>query len=916
MAARPLQPSEYEIQREVEALKDLRRRSTTPGALTIDPDLPNQSPPASPTSQYRSTKSLANVVGVAQGPSSTSIPRGSSSDHGQDPEDGRNPDLPNNPADDPFHLFWVPAGLHPEIAPQEFRAFLKEHARSPNTDGSSSERSTSPSSLSTSSSLGRKKSMLSRQYKPKEDDEIEEENIVPLKRNRSLLYPTNPGPQLTISDLQRLEELAEEASQSDDTTRLRSVLRRSLSLNLSPTAIDLMDDMPDMGDEADVPIIVPPPGQILRRTARTKIRKQGMQGDGGGVRFQSRRGAGKMPPTSASSIPEPRTSSEVSSSDHGDTEPPAAIRRYAISDEGPQTTRPDSYSEETSIIDSYIEDDDIPDSQPSSAGTIPITEESPPLVIEDTPPPPAEVIPRPPVEHKPPIAPVPVIHQPQAQRPAAPLSAAEPTQTVRTPSPAEPTYERSPVIQPPPFLNQAPPPQQKKDKKGLFKWGGDKGSKKNGKDREGKDRTSEKEKDSGFSFGSLFGKKKQESEYQSSLTGGTSGRETAQALLGASKSSKNYVPPSSPGLAPGLGGNPYARYPIHVERAIYRLSHIKLANPRRPLYEQVLISNLMFWYLGIINKAQTPTTPTSPSANGNANNKTAEEMEKEANEKEQRERVEREKAEKERLERERQEREQREKEAEMKKKESGRRGSLTKTPAGGPMAGGRRAEMPVKGPQYEMQHRVMEQEYGGYNGQPPRNPNPQMPPANGGPNQYQRGSQPMPYNNSQPPTKQPMPPQSRGPVDPYHHPGAESQSRGLPPGAMAPLDQLGWGPQPMQGPPHSHPQRHPSPDSARRSQSPPSQGPPPMNMHKLNTSQESLGERLPPGVQQRTPGRSLSATASSVVPQVNGVGLRKGNSAHAVSSYDNRRPRTAEGKPQSPEEEDLPLAVWQQQRRK
>ncbi len=35
---------------------------------------------------------------------------------------------------------------------------------------------------------------------------------------------------------------------------------------------------------------------------------------------------------------------------------------------------------------------------------------------------------------------------------------------------------------------------------------------------------------------------------------------------------------------------------------MYRLSHIKLANARRPLYEQVLISNLMFWYLGVIGR--------------------------------------------------------------------------------------------------------------------------------------------------------------------------------------------------------------------------------------------------------------------------------------------------------------------------
>ncbi|CAO3593180.1 unnamed protein product [Absidia cylindrospora] len=46
------------------------------------------------------------------------------------------------------------------------------------------------------------------------------------------------------------------------------------------------------------------------------------------------------------------------------------------------------------------------------------------------------------------------------------------------------------------------------------------------------------------------------------------------------------------------------RLPIHVERAIYRLSHYKLANPRRPLQHQVVISNLMFWYLSVINAQQ------------------------------------------------------------------------------------------------------------------------------------------------------------------------------------------------------------------------------------------------------------------------------------------------------------------------
>ncbi|KAI8373183.1 uncharacterized protein BYT42DRAFT_579503 [Radiomyces spectabilis] len=53
------------------------------------------------------------------------------------------------------------------------------------------------------------------------------------------------------------------------------------------------------------------------------------------------------------------------------------------------------------------------------------------------------------------------------------------------------------------------------------------------------------------------------------------------------------------------------RLPIHVERAIYRLSHVKLADPRRPLLHQVLISNLMFWYLSIIDVQQETQQLTS-----------------------------------------------------------------------------------------------------------------------------------------------------------------------------------------------------------------------------------------------------------------------------------------------------------------
>src|ERR1700722_7509159 len=212
-----MHPSESEIQREVEALRDIRRRSTAqggPGALVIDLDLPNQSSPSSPTTSYWT----GATPGLTDEDSADSSP-----------ENGDGPDeSPDDIADDPFHLFWVPANLHPEIAPAEFRAFLKEHARNPATDGTTTpERSNSISS--TSSSLERRRSMLSRQYRPSENDDGTEEKVIPMRR-RSVY--SNPVPQLTISDLQKLEVLAEQESESEDISKLRHILRRSLSLNI------------------------------------------------------------------------------------------------------------------------------------------------------------------------------------------------------------------------------------------------------------------------------------------------------------------------------------------------------------------------------------------------------------------------------------------------------------------------------------------------------------------------------------------------------------------------------------------------------------------------------------------------------------------------------------------------------------
>ena len=679
-----------------------------------------------------------------------------------------------------------------------------------------------------------------------------------------------------------------------------------------------------MDEDADAPIVIPPRDKALRRTARTKIRKAGLPGDGGGHRFASSRRNKKAPQPPGA---EPRTSSDLSTSDHGEVEQTLTSgRRTTLSEERP--SRPESgYSEEQSIFDAYVGQED--DEQTLAPKLVPLQVLEPFSISFDPPATPdAEVMAsQPESTHEPPVSP-PVIHQPQPQHLTVPHSKSEQGSPSRTPSPSPlselprptpifPNAAPPGFIQSSPNLLLTPKKEKEKDKKGLFKWG-DKSSKKANKD---KDRPPEKE--SGFLF-SIFGKKRQDSEYPSSMTGGAAAREAAQALLGASKSSKLQSPLSSPGLAPGIGGNPYARYPIHVERAIYRLSHIKLANPRRPLYEQVLISNLMFWYLGIINKAQNPTSPPA-QGNGpvaaNTSHTEKHDAEKEEQERQQREKVERERIEKERLEKERLEKE---REIEMKKKESGRRGSLTKSPVGALPAGARRAEIPVKGPQYEIQHRVMEQEYGGYGLQQSRSPPSPAPLAiNGG----SPGRRPTQAASAQPAQEQPvqmgptvagrqpgrpiqpgqMQPQSKPPTEQYYYPheNYHPQPRpGLPPGAMPPVDKQIWMSQ--ANPPLSPPNRTPSPNPQAR--------PDPLNHFlRKQTSQEILSSR---NGYSKGPMRSLSATASTLppesLPQLNG----DLNRSITSTSVHPKRPRTADSAPQIGEEEDVPLAVWQQQQRR
>jgi hypothetical protein len=97
------------------------------------------------------------------------------------------------------------------------------------------------------------------------------------------------------------------------------------------------------------------------------------------------------------------------------------------------------------------------------------------------------------------------------------------------------------------------------------------------------------------------GKKEKEPGLLSSIFGG--GKKKSEKDPSSKKASLRGLSPEPPPkvLKPDIDYN-WTRFSILEERAIYRMAHIKLANPRRELYSQVLLSNFMYSYLAKVQQ--------------------------------------------------------------------------------------------------------------------------------------------------------------------------------------------------------------------------------------------------------------------------------------------------------------------------
>ena len=193
---------------------------------------------------------------------------------------------------DASRLFWVPARLHPELAPKEFRTFIEDRVDKIRRRSGEGESPVSEGLDQTGSanSLRRKKSMLSHQVDPKGSYEDGAERLE-RKRSRGVGGMEVEGE--TRVELAELEHLAHDPVQ----------LMRRMSLSNARTSEDSAVEVPSSEDRP----ILPPVSQSLKRSTRTTYRKGSLK-RGERVPFSKRALQRRKSEAEDSSSREPRPS--------------------------------------------------------------------------------------------------------------------------------------------------------------------------------------------------------------------------------------------------------------------------------------------------------------------------------------------------------------------------------------------------------------------------------------------------------------------------------------------------------------------------------------------------------------------------------------------------------------------------------
>lgn len=594
------------------------------------------------------------------------------------------PDLPHlNPAalpsapssaaseDDASRLFWVPARLHPELAPKEFKSFLDSKAEqikrrsgelsqftSPGTS-----RSNSGSSLSIESGgLRRKKSMLSRQI---ESPAGYQDGAERLERKRSQKHSSQNDP-----TLEALETLVSGAA------RRESV------------------DSPGQDSQEEDVILPSIPGGTLKRSTRTNYRRGGSLKGGRPERATyaqraARRAAthGDIPATGPAMPATPEvpqmptfatnelnlTLRDPSAAQPPASAPPTGNRQGGVynfsrpANLAKNNAQPLPRAEVTPSFDSIMDRpaqhrgstasmpdrvmQPLPQAPPHQRGVPEIIETPAPEERPSTAPSPAPV--QPPMRHPersssrekqsfqrpgmPPKQQSSVNNVPQLQQRQPSQQYNNRPQSLEQPSPLPGNNTNTSDLSFIPTLTvdkRADHKTKEEPKKSSWGWLLGKEEKKDDKPEKPKakivkppqshdntrldvlqtsiegnkgresvvlDRDSlrldEERKKESMRKSSGEGKKEKEGLF-SSLFG-----KKGKAEKEVTKKHRDRLSPEPTlrELRPDIDYN-WTRFSILEERAIYRMAHMKLANPRRALYSQVLLSNFMYSYLAKVQQ--------------------------------------------------------------------------------------------------------------------------------------------------------------------------------------------------------------------------------------------------------------------------------------------------------------------------
>ncbi|OKL56333.1 hypothetical protein UA08_08412 [Talaromyces atroroseus] len=565
---------------------------------------------------------------------------------------------------DASRLFWVPARLHPELAPKEFKSFLesrKEQIQRRSGDFSSS---LSIEPQDSGGSLRRKRSKLSRQI------DSSNEYIGGAERLEQKRAESHDGKADASSpNLQELEEIV------DDKKKKKQINKDTFSMLASIEQLDL-------SAYEDRPILpAAPPGHSLKRSTRTQYRKGSLKK---GERLPYSKRLGRTPETLggnpfASALENPPAIKPLTRSS---TDPGRSVseRNFTL-----QETVKQAVPESSAAGSSQSWQSQNSSNGRSTIHSPPSTQPVPQII--ETPPSSdphrqqvltslqSGLIPERTSSHE--SSPLPTSAYNKRSAPALQKQNASPqtlTDIASHPSSLPGTSSRTDSLSVIPTIpeekrSDSKKSKDKKDSEGSRKssWPWSRGSddKEKKKDSEGKkskakhnhnnnsnnnsntpervyerqdntrldvlqnsvdnvprkreslvlerpvDQRLEEERRKESQRKSSDSKKDKESRLLSSIFGGSKKRNGGDHKK---SSSRTLSPePTYVHLIPDHD-YPWTRFTILEERAIYRMAHIKLANPRRPLHSQVLLSNFMYSYLSKVQKMHPQMSiPTSPS---------------------------------------------------------------------------------------------------------------------------------------------------------------------------------------------------------------------------------------------------------------------------------------------------------------